>query len=136
MQNKAVFPQAIKTIGGRCTAAITNPTNLTTIAGIVQLIAAGVDGTSVTQLTASVRETSTANVLALYRKIGSNHYLIKQKAVAAQTINATTGASTPVDFGYTEDSPLNLANGEQLWAGMMTANPATGYDFQGQARDW
>lgn len=136
LANDAVFPQEIISAYANPTAAVGSATGTTPTNTVLLLTADPSDGSIITELKATPRATSAANVLAIWgsKDGGTTKYLLKQVTAAADTVS-TTDPATSVDFGYTIDAPLFLAAGESLYCGIMVADPASGWVFEARGRN-
>lgn len=137
LSNLGVFPQGLLAKSAAATAAVSKTTP-TAPTNIVVLVAAAdnTDGVFITRLTAVPTATSTANVLGIWHKPagGSVYYHIKEVTAASDTVS-TTDPAAQVDFGYTADTPLVLAPGDELHVGILVANPTTtGWHFHAEGR--
>jgi hypothetical protein len=116
--NAIVTPQIPKSAVVQCTAANTSldaPTN------IVQLLQAGPRGGRLTKLKATPAVNVTATQLQLFREpAGGDVCFTHSELMGAHNISATT--KTPsTDFGYSNDSPLQLGPNEILHVGIGVA---------------
>ncbi|MEQ8394983.1 hypothetical protein [Thalassobaculum sp.] len=117
----AAWPQAPKSAAVSVAAANTTLTDSPDDTAL--LLTAGANGSRIGHLKALPRATvSGAMVGYLYHSIdsGTTKRLIKAVAIAADTVS-TTDAPAEVDFGYTEDAPLYLSAGAELYAGISVA---------------
>lgn len=117
----APFAQTPKNATAVATAAagsITSdaPTNT------VLLLTAGTEGALLTKLTAMPRDTATASNLLLFTSAdsGTTKRLIGSILMAAHTVEVTT-AIPVTNFGYTEEVPIRLAAGEELYVATTVA---------------
>lgn len=132
--NTAVFAQNPKTATAVTTAAATIDTDTPT--NTVLLCTAGTEGAIVSALSAVPRATSTASKLCLYlsKDSGTAKRFLNSALLGAYTQAATT-ASPIVDFGYTQDEPLRLEAGDEIYVGNMVAL-ASGVVFTAQLTDF
>lgn len=73
------------------------------------------DGARITSVAVEYGATATAHDCQLYARIGATYRHLKTVAVASKTISAgNTTAIDPIDFGYSDTSPLYLKAGEGL----------------------
>ena len=128
----AAFAQTPETLS----ATITGVDDLTDSPANTLIIAtAGVDGAIFTKLTAIPRATITDASLHLFisRDNGTTQLLISSALMGAHTVDAAT--AVPVtDFGYSKDSPLELAAGDELYVGSGVAL-AGGIEFNSEWSD-
>jgi hypothetical protein len=125
--NSAVTPQAVVTGYAKVTGANSNyaaPTNT------VQLLAGQANGARLTSVTALALANTSAVELQLFSYDGTTYKFIMSKLMPTVSISGTT-AQALVDFGYSENNPLNLAPNEQLVAAIGAAL-ATGVQFRCQ----
>ena len=130
----AAFAQTPKTAIAVTTAAATLTT---TPANTVLLMTAGAEGALVTRLSAVPQATATASKLALYisKDSGTTQYFIDSVLMSAYTQAATTATPYNVFPNYSEDSPLRLEAGDQLYVGNMVAL-AGGVVFRAEYTDF
>lgn len=114
--NSIITPQAVKSGTAVLTTANTTFTDSPTNTAL--LVTAGANGARVTRVTASPRETVTANQMQLFRSSdgGTTKRFFNSVLMAAYTF-ATNTAATPTDFGYSDSNPLILAANETLYCG-------------------
>ncbi|WP_340647537.1 hypothetical protein [Phenylobacterium sp.] len=119
--NNVITPQTPKSGVAVCTAA--NSTYSDTPTNTQKLLTAGPNGARVTKITALARATNTATELQLYVSYdaGTTKKLINSLLMAAYTVAQTTG-QTPTDFGYSEDLPLVLLAGAELYVAIGVSN--------------
>lgn len=113
--NLIPYPQTALSADAVCTAAKTTETDLT---NAVLLYTAPANAPAlVTRLTANPRATVTASRLKVYlcrAAAPTVPYFVREKLMAARTVNETT-VGTEVDFGYTNEDPLKLGAGDLLY---------------------
>jgi len=133
ISNVAVFPQSISFDTAVATAAVASldsdaPTNT------VSLLTAPTDGTEVTNLTVIPRETCAATVAYLWTSTdaGTTKRLLAAVEIAANTVDTTT-VPLEVGFGFTNDAPLRLSGGVELYVGVSVALTG-GFVFSAQSR--
>lgn len=131
-QNLFVSPQTPKAYS--CAVTTANTTFTTSPSNTVKLITAGSNGTRITRIEAIPLETVTANALQLYRSsdAGTTKYLIRMRTGGSDTVSGTDG-STEVDFGYSEDTPLILQAGEEIY---VATGITKGYHFHAEGGDY
>ena len=131
--NNVITPQTPKSGVAVCTTA--NSTYSDTPTNTQKLLTAGPNGARVTKITALARATNTATELQLYVSYdaGTTKRLINSKLMAAYTVAQTT-ANVPTDFGYTEDLPLQLLAGAELYVAIGVSN--TGIVFHAEWGDY
>lgn len=131
--NNVITPQTPKSGVAVCTTA--NSTYSDTPTNTQKLLTIGANGGRVTKITAIARATVTATELQLYVSYdaGSTKKLINSKLMAAYTVAQTT-ANVPTDFGYTEDLPLQLLAGAELYVAIGVSN--TGIVFHAEWGDY
>jgi len=131
--NNVITPQTPKSGVTVCTTA--NTTYSDTPTNTQKLITAGANGARVTKITAMARATVTATELQLYVSYdaGTTKKLMNSKLMAAYTVAQTT-ANVPTDFGYTEDLPLQLLAGAEIYAAIGVTN--TGIVFHAEWGDY
>jgi hypothetical protein len=117
----APFAQTPKTATAVASSAVgsltgDSPTNT------VLLLTAGSDGALVTRLTAIPRATVTASDLVVFisKDSGTTKRFFASKLMAAYTA-ATTTATPVTAFDYSEDAPLRLEAGDQIYVGSQVA---------------
>lgn len=123
--NLAIFAKNQRSAAGVVTAANTDTSNPVK-ANLVQIWTApsGTDdlGSLISRVTCKPRATlSAAAQQQLYRSIDGNTFFLVDDALLAAYTSGTAVVSTKADFGYSIDSPLRLAPGEQLWVGSAVA---------------
>lgn len=115
--NSFISPQHVKTSTAVVTSAKADYTTSPT--GAVRLLAAASvpNGALVKRLTAiSKGGNPSANQLQLYRSYDSGVTVVfADSSVLPAYSLATSTAVTKGDFGYTNDSPLRVQAGEELW---------------------
>lgn len=131
--NNVITPQTPKSGVAVCTTA--NTTYSDTPTNTQKLLTAGPNGARVTKITAIARATVTATELQLYVSYdaGTTKKLMNSKLMAAYTVAQTT-ANVPTDFGYTEDLPLQLLAGAEIYAAIGVTN--TGIVFHAEWGDY
>ncbi|MDM9594734.1 hypothetical protein QU617_15605 [Pseudomonas guariconensis] len=133
----APFVQVQKTGSAIATAAVSG-VGTNTPTGLVPLgAAAGANGALVTKITAMPRATVTASSLLLYssKDAGATFQIIDSELMAAYTLAATT-AIPETSFGnISQDTPLRLQAGEQLYVGSQVAL-AAGIQFRSEGGDF
>jgi hypothetical protein len=112
--NSIITPQTPKSYLAALTTANTTFTSSPTNA--VLLATAGPAGGRLTRLWAIPCETVSANHIQLYRSLdgGTTKRLAGAILMPATTVDATH-AATPADFGFSDDNPLVLSAGEQIY---------------------
>lgn len=114
--NEFISPQNLQTAYAVTDTANTtygdSPTNTQV------LVTAGANGARVTRITSIPRATVTATMLQLFlsKDSGTTKRLINSKLMSAHTVAVTT-AITQTDWGYSDDNPLLLEAGDQLYVG-------------------
>jgi hypothetical protein len=114
--NSIITPQTPKS--GNALVTTANTTYSTTPTNAVLLLTAGANGARVTRIGAIPQATVTAAQLQLFRSrdAGTTKYFHNSALQAAYTMATTTSAPV-TDFGYSDDNPLILSAGEQLYVG-------------------
>lgn len=114
----APFAQTPKTVTAVVTTAIASlngdsPTNT------VALLTAGSEGCIVTRIWAMPRATVTASRLDIWKSAdtGTTKRLMDSALMAAHTVTTTTAIPKTLFSAYSEDTPLRLAAGYQLYVG-------------------
>lgn len=129
--NSIITPQTPIAGKAKLTAANTNydaPTNA------VQVLAGQTNGARLTKVTATPAATTVASDCQLYGYDGTNYRHIRSVPIPAQTISTgNTAAINPVDFGYSDASPLTLAANEQLMAAVSVTQTAVHVRAEGGA---
>ncbi|HEX3887353.1 MAG TPA: hypothetical protein VHW05_07625 [Phenylobacterium sp.] len=113
--NSIITPQMPKSAHVATTTA--NSTYSTTPTNSVLLATAGANGSRLTRLHAIPTATvTTANQLQVFRSLdaGTTKYFADSQAMATYSLTQSTQAPK-TDFGYSDDNPMILAPGEQLW---------------------
>ena len=124
--NSIITPQTPKSAHVVTTTA--NSTYSTAPTNTVLLVTAGANGSRLTRLHGiPIATVTTANQLQVFRSLdtGTTKHFADSQVMATYTLAQTT-AAPKTDFGYSDDNPLILAPGEQLYV-------ATG---QSQSVDW
>lgn len=123
-QNKAVLPQNPFDRTAVCTAAevaFQNPTQMVDLL----LAADNVNGARLSKLFAIARAAVSGSAIncQLYKRVGSVYTLIDSTLIAVGTPSASV-ANQKADFGYSVDSPVELAlnTGLAVAIGTATAN--------------
>ncbi|MDO8799766.1 hypothetical protein [Phenylobacterium sp.] len=131
--NYVITPQTPKSGVAVCTTA--NSTYSDTPANTQKLLTAGPNGARVTKITAMARATNTATELQLYVSYdaGTTKKLINSVLMAAYTVAQTTG-QIATDFGYSEDLPMVLLAGAELYVAIGVSN--TGVVFAAEWGDY
>ena len=129
----AQTPQVAHAVVTLVTSSITTtmPTNT------VLLATAGTDGGLLTSLKAMPRATVTASSLLVFSSTdgGTTKQLIASVLMPAETLSTTTAiTSTAFDIA-SEDAPLRLKAGEELYVGSQVAL-ASGIVFEGRWTDF
>jgi hypothetical protein len=116
----AAFPQQV--LSGTCVTSVANTTLTDTPDGVVLLFTAPAQGADIRSLTVVPRANASATVGYVYtlRSGDTAKRLRAQKVLYSGNVSATAAVS-PTDFGYSVDSPLQLAGGEQLWVATSVA---------------
>lgn len=132
----APFAQTPKTATAVATGAVASittdaPTNT------VLLLTAGSDGAILTSLTAIPRATVTASSLCLWisKDSGTTKRLIDSELMAAHTVATTTAIPETVFSRISENTPLRLEAGDQLYVGSQVAL-ASGIVFKAEYTDF
>lgn len=123
--NSIITPQAPQTGNAACATA--NTTYTTTPTNTVLLITAGANGARVTRISATPLETlATAVQLQLFRSRngGTTKSFFESALAGAYTMADTTEVPT-TDFGFSDDNPLILAAGEQVYAAVRVTKQIT-----------
>jgi len=112
--NSIVTPQTPRS--GSAVTTTLNTTYTDTPTNSAKLFTAGADGSRITRVRATPRETVTACQLQLYASVdgGTTKRLIDSVLMPATTVDATHAAS-PCDFGYSDDNALILQASEELY---------------------
>lgn len=89
----------------------------------VLLLTAGTNGAILTRLTAIPRATVTASSLLLFTSAdsGTTKRMIDSELMSAHTVAATTAIPETSFSNYSEDTPLRLQAGEELYVGNQVA---------------
>ena len=113
----AAFAQTPKTSSVVSTVASTGIDTLSPTG--LFLCTAGAEGAIVTSLKAIPRSTCSKTRLYLWKTANgsSDKYMIGSVSLAAYT-TSSTDAPVQADFGFTEETPLRLAAGDSLYAGI------------------
>lgn len=114
--NSIVTPQTPRSASVLANAAQATFPPTTAPSNTFLLLTAGNGGARLTRLRATPQTTIAAAVHQLFRSRdnGTTRFFVQGVSQGAVTVNSTT-AAIPVDFGYSEDNPLVLAPGEQLY---------------------
>jgi len=118
--NTAAFAQTAQT----GTAIVVGVDDLTSApANTVILGTAGADGAILTAVTAIPRATVTASSLHLFisKDGGTTKILLDSALMAAHTVAGTTAVPVTTFTAYSEDEPLRLNAGDQIYAGSAVA---------------
>lgn len=134
--NTAAFPQTPKTdtavvVAACVMGAADAPTNT------LLLMTAGADGCVVTNLSAMPRATNALTGLYLFlsNDTGTTKRLIDSEFAPAYTLNTTTAIPETQFARYSENSPLRLEAGDQLYVGAAVAL-AAGFVFKAEFTDF
>lgn len=114
--NTAAFAQTTKT-GLATVAAADDLTDTPT--NTILIVTGGTDGAMVTKLTAIPRATVTASRLDLFisKDSGSTKKLLDSALMTAFTVAATTAVPQTAFTRITEDAPIRLESGDELYVG-------------------
>jgi hypothetical protein len=121
--NTAPFAQTLKTRTAAPQLAVANAST-DTPGNVVLLLTAGSEGALMTRLRMAARTNTSANNMMLFRKNSGDTAvrLINARTFPSVTFS-TTSAPADVTFGeYTENTPMRLEAGDQLWVGAGVAN--------------
>jgi hypothetical protein len=98
-------------------------TNYAVPTAALQLIPGQTNGARIVRVNCVPAATCVATDVQLYGYDGTTYRFIRAVAMPATTISAgNTAAITPVDFGYSDTSPLYLGANEQLMTAISVAN--------------
>ncbi len=114
--NSIITPQTPQ--AGNAACATANTTYGTSPTNTVLLATAGANGGRVTRISATPLETTGGAIqLQLFRSrnAGTTKHFFESAVTGAYTMAQTTEAPT-YDFGFSDDNPLILAAGEQIYA--------------------
>lgn len=135
--NSTLTPQAPCAGTAVVTTANATYTDAPTNTVLIDIKAKGAtpsDGMRLTKVSALARATPTATECQLYSSpdAGATKRFIKSALMAAYTVAGST-AQAVADFGYSDTSPLILAAGESLWAGIGVTNTGIVFRAEGGA---
>lgn len=130
--NSIVSPQTPKSAA--CAVTTANTTFSTSPTNTVLLLTAGSNGARVTKLQAIPLETVTANFLQVYRSTdsGTTKHLKAAATGGSDTVSGTDGP-TVIDFGLSDEAPMILQAGEQLY---VATGISKGYHFTAEYADY
>jgi hypothetical protein len=119
------------------TAVCSNVSISTSVANTVLLATAGLEGAIVTRISAIPRATVAPTSLLLFDSpdTGTNKNLVDSAVMAAHSVAAATAIPVTAFTRYSEDTPLRLEAGEQLYAGIGVAL-AAGIVFNAEWTDF
>lgn len=119
--NSIVTPQHVKTAYAVCTAAKSDYTSTTNAVRLLPL-ATVPNGALVKKVTAIPRGSNpTSNKLHLYGSPDGTTMYLTDSALLPAYSDSTGTATTKADFGYTNDAPLRVQAGEELWVATSVA---------------
>jgi hypothetical protein len=132
----APFAQTPKTGYCLCTSATSNYST-DAPANTVKIVTAGANGALLTRLTAIPRGTVTATCLQsfLSKDSGTTKRLFDSELMAAHTVAATTAIPETTFGNYTEDTPLRLEAGDEIYVGA-AVTLAQGIAFRAEYTDF
>lgn len=129
--NSLITPQG--PVVGTCKLTAAN-TNYDVPSNAVLLLAGQANGARITKVQFTAAATVVACDCQLYGYDGTNYRHVKTVGLGAQTISGgNTAAIVPVDFGYSDSSPLYLAANEALYAAVSVAQTSVHARCEGGA---
>lgn len=104
--------------------------------GTVKVMTAGPNGARLVKLTATPRGTASATQIQLFRSsdAGTTKRLVRTAVIAAFTLSSTAQIAT-TDLGYSDDGPMILGAGEELYCAISVAL-AAGVVFEAEWADY
>lgn len=132
--NSFISPQTPKSAAANIATAQATFPPTTTPSNTVLVVTAGTNGGRLTRLIAVPQESVTANNVQAYRSTnsGTSKWFFASVTGGSDTVSATDGP-TVLDFGYSEDNPLILAGGEQIYC---ATGIAKSYNFIAEWADY
>lgn len=130
--NALVTPQKPIAYSAVCTTANTSYGD--TPSNAIELVPAQTKGCRITKITALARATNTATELQLFTSTdsGTTKKFVDSALMSAYTVAQTT-KQTKASFGFSEQEPLILAAGENLYAVIGVTNTGIVFRAEGGA---
>jgi len=130
----APFAQTPQTGFAECTAVAT-PADDT--ANTILIGTAGADGALLTRLSAIPKATVTGTVLLLFisQDSGTTQHFVDAELLVAQTVDTTTAIAEYNFANISEDTPIRLKAGDELYVGITVA-VAGGIGFTAEWTDF